>query len=51
MPELKIETCEIELAKANNNIFKFVEDHKIGKVKTKRDAFNYFQKLKDSYLL
>ena len=51
MPESKIETCEIELAKNNNNIAKFLEEHKVYNVKTKREIFNNFQKLKDSYLL
>ena len=51
MPKSKIETCEIELAKDNNNNAKFLEEYKVYKVKTKRDIFNNFQKLKDSYLL
>ena len=51
MPKSKIETCEIELSIAYNNIAKFLEEHKVYKVKTKRDIFNNFQKLKDSYLL
>ena len=37
MPNSKIETCEIELAKVNKNIAKFLEEHKIDKVKTKRE--------------
>ena len=51
MPNSKIETCEIELSIANNNISKFLEEHKVNKVKTKREILNNFQKLKDSYLL
>ena len=51
MPKSKIETCEIKLSIVNNDIAKFLEEHKVYKVKTKREIFNNFQKLKDSYLL
>ena len=53
MPKPNIETYEINLSIANNNIAKFLEEHKVYryKVKTKRKTFNNFQKLKDSYLL
>ena len=48
MPKSKIETCEINLAKVNGNISKFIQEHNIDEIKTNRNIINYYNRLKES---
>ena len=48
MPKSKIETCEIKLAKVNDNISKFIHEHNIDEIKTNRNIITYYNKLNDS---
>ena len=48
MPKSKIETYEIKLAKVNDNISKFIQEHNIDEIKTNRNIINYYNRLKES---
>ena len=48
MPMSKIETCEIKLAKVNENISKFIHENNIDEIKTNRNIITYYNKLNDS---
>ena len=48
MSILKIETCETKLAKVNDKISKFIQEHNIDEIKTNRYIITYYYKLNDS---
>ena len=48
MSTSKIETYETKLAKANDNISKFIQEHNIDEIKTNRNIITYYYKLNDS---